>query len=124
MKILKKLFSFSGRATRMEYWLFQFEILVWSILLICLLGSFGEHNHTPTITLCLCLFFFCIIPNLAVTVRRLHDAGKSGLYLLWAILPYIGAFIVFLKIMSSSAPDNEWGPNPNNEKKQSEDVEL
>jgi uncharacterized membrane protein YhaH (DUF805 family) len=48
-----------------------------------------------------------------VTVRRLHDTGKSGWWMLINLIPLIG-FIVFLVFMfqDSQMGDNEYGPNP------------
>ncbi|HEX8209800.1 MAG TPA: DUF805 domain-containing protein [Longimicrobium sp.] len=53
------------------------------------------------------------IPGLSVTVRRLHDTGKSGWWMLINLIPLIG-FIVFLVFMfqDSQMGDNEYGPNP------------
>ena len=57
------------------------------------------------------LVFF--LPNLAVTVRRLHDVGRSGFWLLLVLVPVIGALIVlvFLLLESQREP-NKWGPLP------------
>jgi uncharacterized membrane protein YhaH (DUF805 family) len=57
------------------------------------------------------LAFF--LPNLAVTVRRLHDVGRSGFWLVVVFIPFIGALVllVFLLLDSQSEP-NKWGPLP------------
>ena len=53
------------------------------------------------------------IPSLAVTVRRLHDTGKSGWWLLIAFIPFIGAIVLLVFLVQDSHPGtNEWGPNP------------
>ncbi len=54
-----------------------------------------------------------LIPSLAVGVRRLHDTGRSGWWLLIALIPLIG-FIVLLVFMVSDSDSaaNEYGENP------------
>jgi hypothetical protein len=51
------------------------------------------------------------IPQLAVTVRRLHDSDKSGWWLLLVLIPYVGAFIIFIfTLLDSSSGFNRYGP--------------
>ena len=53
------------------------------------------------------------IPNIAITVRRLHDTGKSGWWYLLSLIPYIGPFILFiLLVLDSSEEENQWIVNP------------
>jgi len=53
-----------------------------------------------------------IIPSLAVTVRRLHDTGRSGWWWLISIVPF-GSIVLFVFTVLDSQPgDNQWGPNP------------
>lgn len=88
---IKSVFSqyatFSGRARRSEYWYFVLFTFLAGIVL-----SFIPFVNTiwP---------LFILLPTLAVSVRRLHDTGKSGWYLLLLILPtliYLGYIIYFL----------------------------
>ena len=54
-----------------------------------------------------------LIPGLAVGVRRLHDTGRSGWWLLLALIPIIGAIILIVYFAQDSQPEsNEYGPNP------------
>lgn len=54
-----------------------------------------------------------LIPGLSVSVRRLHDVGKSGWMLLIALIPLIGAIWLFVLLVTDSKPgENEYGPNP------------
>ena len=88
-----KAFDFSGRATVMEYWLVM--TAVWSLILFLLWGDavefWGfllERERPPLNPLYwdgILVFLLTIIPRLSLTVRRLHDSGKSGK---WAKLPY------------------------------------
>jgi uncharacterized membrane protein YhaH (DUF805 family) len=72
-----KFADFTGRARRSEYW--------WFYLFSQLVGSFTCGFGT----------LVCLIPMLAVTVRRLHDTNRSGW---WAFLPYI-LVVIFLAVM-------------------------
>ena len=53
------------------------------------------------------------IPNLAVSVRRLHDTGRSGFNLFWMFLPIIGTILLLVYFVTGSNPgDNAYGPEP------------
>ncbi len=57
--------------------------------------------------------FLIIIPSLSVTVRRLHDTGKSGLWVLLSLIPIIGAIVLLVFTVQDSVPsENEYGLNP------------
>jgi len=54
-----------------------------------------------------------LIPGLAVTVRRLHDVGKSGWMILIALIPIIGAiWLLVLMVTDSNPEENQYGLNP------------
>jgi uncharacterized membrane protein YhaH (DUF805 family) len=54
-----------------------------------------------------------LLPSLAVTIRRLHDAGYSGWLYLLTLVPYVGAIVVFVFTLLNSQPlDNRWGRAP------------
>ena len=54
-----------------------------------------------------------LIPSLAVTVRRLHDVGKSGWILLIGLIPIVGAiWLLILLLRDSEAGENKFGPDP------------
>ena len=55
---------------------------------------------------------FIIIPTYAVTVRRLHDTGKSGWWVFVSFIPFIGVLWHFITLVTDSGPDNQYGPNP------------
>ena len=88
-----KYVTFSGRASRSEYW--------WFALLSFIVGFIPVVNF---------LSILLILPGLAVAVRRLHDVGKSGWNLLWAIIPILGGlYLLWLYIQESEAGANKWG---------------
>ena len=55
------------------------------------------------------------LPNLAVSVRRLHDSGHSGWWLLISIVPLIGLIVVLVFTLQGSAPPNKWGHGPDDQ---------
>ena len=105
--------NFEGRARRSEYWYFFLFYLIISYGSVFLAGIID-----PTLSLVvsgiITLGFF--IPNLAVTVRRLHDTGKSGWWILIVLIPLIG-FIVYLVFMCTDGEpgSNQYGQNPKEE---------
>jgi len=53
------------------------------------------------------------LPGLALSVRRLHDIGKSGWTMLLPFIPFIGGIILLLFLVRDSEPgQNAYGPNP------------
>ena len=56
---------------------------------------------------------FIFIPSLALTVRRLHDIGCSGVVFLVIFVPFVGPFIFLILMIRDSQPGkNHYGPNP------------
>jgi len=114
--------TFSGRATRSEYWWSYLGIVVISMVLqiVALVGAFalGSLNEGLGLLFGLVGFaglFALLIPSLSVSVRRLHDTGKSGWMLLIILIPCIG-FILWLvwMIEDGQAHANAYGPVPTN----------
>jgi len=107
--VLKKYAVFSGRAGRTEYWMFVLFNFIFS-LAASLIGmlTFGIL-YIVSIVYGLAVF----IPSLAVGVRRLHDVGKSGWYLLIILIPIAGPIWFLVLMCTDSQPgDNQYGPNP------------
>ena len=116
LKVLKEHYAdFKGRARRNEYWmflLFQIIFAIAAIILDSLLGlSFSPLIPYGWIYLLFGLATF--LPGLAVTVRRLHDVGKSGWWYFISLIPLAGSIwlLVLLCTDSENGP-NKWGDNP------------
>ena len=113
--------TFSGRASRSEYWWGYLGLAVtstvlqifWVVGTIALL-DFGQIAAVPSL-IALVAALGLIIPSIAVNVRRLHDTGKSGWMLLIILIPCIG-FILWIVWMveDGQAHDNAYGPVPTN----------
>jgi uncharacterized membrane protein YhaH (DUF805 family) len=107
--------DFSGRSRRKEYWYFQLFNAIVMIFLGLFAVAFSDQGKPATIPFGLMFTygFVVFVPSLAVTIRRLHDIGKSGWWYLIAFVPLIGGLILFVFTLINSDPDrNEYGPNP------------
>lgn len=107
VKGLKNYTNFTGRARRKEYWFFilsQFIILVVLQILDNLIGT----NYIFYAIGVLALF----LPSIAVTVRRLHDTGRSGWWYWIALIPIVGAILLLVWLATETKQEaNQWG-NP------------
>lgn len=118
---LRKYFVFSGRARRSEFWYFRlFLVLVFAtVFLLVLFGGStartsdevqGEANGVAA--LFMLLWVAAIIPDLAASVRRLHDTDRSGLWMLIAFVP-LGGFVLFVFFcLEGTRGANRFGPDP------------
>lgn len=103
LKVIGKYADFSGRARRKEYWMFFLfnMIFAYGLQILALVAE------VPALLFLAVIYAFAVlIPSLAVGVRRMHDVGKSGWYLLIPIYSFI------LAVTDSDMSDNAYGPNP------------
>lgn len=114
---LKDLFSFKGRMRRLHYGLSIIAFYV-VIILIFVIGDVVEHSTRSSsifIIPGLILGFFALWFVLAARIKRCHDRGNSGWWLLYTCIPYVGAiFNLILLFGSGDEDENEYGPNPKN----------
>jgi uncharacterized membrane protein YhaH (DUF805 family) len=107
--------NFSGRARRSEYWYFTLFIFLVSAVLSGLNAAvFGTDAQMTIFTVIQSLFSLAtLIPSIAVTVRRLHDIGKSGWFYFLILIPVVGSIILLVWECKDSEPGtNVYGPNP------------
>jgi len=114
LAVLKKYAVFSGRARRKEYWFFVLFNIIISIVLAFVDNAIGTYDAQNEIGLLGGIYALAVlIPGIAVSVRRLHDTGRSGWWLLLVLIPVIGAIVVLIFMVLDSKPgENEYGPNP------------
>ncbi|MEO9952909.1 DUF805 domain-containing protein [Nonlabens sp.] len=106
--------NFTGRARRSEYWyfrLFNLIVLLFFFFIFILLGSVKEMRVVLLIIYIL-YAVATIIPSVAVTIRRLHDTGRSGWTFLLAFVPVASIIILIYLTEDSKYDANQWGPNP------------
>ena len=116
--------EFVGRSSLKEFWyfvLFKWLSLISLVLLSRLLMiPFMKSGNLDTLFLInkltkwsFIIAYLCILlPSLAITVRRLHDVGKTGLLVLLKIVPGLGTIVLFLfLVQEGSAAPNKYGPS-------------
>lgn len=121
LEVLKKYAEFNGRARRKEYWMFTlfncifyFAYCIVAMVAVAALGRNTEPAIAFAVFIPLWLYGLAVfIPSLAVTVRRLHDTGRSGFWFLISLVPFVGGIILLVFVCSDSQPGpNMFGPNP------------
>jgi uncharacterized membrane protein YhaH (DUF805 family) len=114
LEVLKKYAQFDGRARRKEYWMFALINLVITFVLITIDSLIGTFSPQAGIGLLSGLYALAVlIPSIAVSVRRLHDTGRSGWWLLIILIPIIGGIVYLIFMVLDSQPGvNQYGPNP------------
>ncbi|WP_406393638.1 DUF805 domain-containing protein [Streptomyces sp. NBC_00887] len=106
LNVLKNYAGFSGRARRKEYWMFA---LFHAIFIVVLAGiGVAIDTQIPYFIYFIALF----IPSLAVTVRRLHDTGRSGWWVLIGCVPFVNIALLVFTFLDSAPEANEYGANP------------
>ncbi|MET7522290.1 DUF805 domain-containing protein [Streptomyces sp. NPDC005248] len=108
LDVLKKYAVFSGRARRQEYWmymLFNYIAIIVAVVLDVVLGTL------PVIT---AIYVFAVLlPSLGVTIRRLHDTGRTGWWILFGIVPLAGPItLLVFDCLEGDRSENAYGPDP------------
>jgi len=112
--------DYSGRATRTEFWMY----VLWSY--IAVIAGFIAFDlivevtgsppsgviHIISAALFLLLLLATALAHLAVAVRRLHDIGISGWWLLLSLIPIVSLGILICFCIDSEVGENRFGPNP------------
>ena len=111
IKVLKQYGDFKTRSTIKEFWLFNlFSVLI--SLLLTLIDSSVDFKFGGNIGVLTALYSI-FIPSLSVSVRRLHDVGKSGWSILFIIIPIVGIIWLLALFCRDTMPErNKWGENP------------
>lgn len=127
MDSLKDWRNFSTRATRKEYGSFTLLMLLIDLIagiMLAICASFSQDVLVAFLFLYVALQLLLLVPQLAVTVRRMHDIGLSGWYLFVLLIAlFFGnivseefsglimlAALIFLLCVPSTS-DNQWGLN-------------
>ena len=111
--LFRKYFEFRGRASRAEYW--WFVVFGVSVNVAAAVAGIRPLSYLVTALL--------VVPQMAVTVRRLHDTNRSGWWILLYVAGWIpgvgfwvglmpGLVMLWFMIQKGDASDNRYGPNP------------
>jgi uncharacterized membrane protein YhaH (DUF805 family) len=108
--------EFSGRSRRLEYWVFLLIHTVILLVLCLAIGVFGLMKHPLVGAFCAFLaaayFLAALIPSLAAAVRRLHDTGRSGWWVLLGLIPIVDIALLVLLALDTSPSATRYGPDP------------
>ncbi|MCF6204224.1 MAG: DUF805 domain-containing protein [Methylococcaceae bacterium] len=117
LDVLKKYAVFSGRAQRKEYWMFFLFNTIIALVLGFIDGVIGTFDFETGLGLLGGIYTLAVLlPGIAVSVRRLHDTDRSGWWLFIALIPIIGAIIIFVFMVLDSKPErNQYGEYPKKE---------
>jgi uncharacterized membrane protein YhaH (DUF805 family) len=110
--------QFNGRACRSEYWYWILAVVLVSVVLTLIEGALlapalGFEPFSPDAgqPLRWLLVLIIILPLLSVSVRRLHDVGRSGWWLFLQVVPIIGGLVLlWWYIQAGDETANEYGP--------------
>jgi uncharacterized membrane protein YhaH (DUF805 family) len=112
--VVKKYAVFSGRARRKEFWMFiLFSWLLGIVVNILdkIIGTDYSNNTGGLLSSLVSLAL--LLPTLAVAARRLHDTGRSALWLFLIFAIIIGwIFLLVWYIQEGNSGDNQYGPDP------------
>ncbi|MFC4740292.1 DUF805 domain-containing protein [Flavobacterium ponti] len=114
--VLNNYANFEGRARRKEYWSYLLVyFLIFLPIYVLTIGSivsesavFGSLGGILMVIFALGMF----IPNLAVSVRRLHDVNKSGWTLLLGLIPFVSLYLLYLYFSEGTNGPNDYGNDP------------
>lgn len=123
LDVFRKYAVFSGRSRRNEYWSFMLINTIIALVYIGMLffGAYissGDESVFNGIQMITNVLYYgygiaSLVPGLAVTIRRLHDIGKSGWWYLIGLIPFVGSIVLIVFFCKDSEPgSNEYGPNP------------
>ena len=107
--------NFNGRARRSEYWYYTlFTIIVELVLTVIQKLTSGVPVVGLIVNILIVIIGLALfIPGLALCFRRLHDTGRSGIWILIGLIPLIGEIILIVFFVQDSQPgDNKYGANP------------
>ncbi|HWA62032.1 MAG TPA: DUF805 domain-containing protein, partial [Caulobacteraceae bacterium] len=118
--LLNLLFGFQGRMPRSAYG--SARIASYLVFMIVLFGSYrlamaNRHDVSVVLGLALCVFFVSLVwiwTSLAMQVKRWHDRGKSGVWVLVSLVPLVGPFWMFVELvfLDGVRGPNAFGPDP------------
>ena len=95
--------TFSGRSSRSAYWwfsLFNALVVVAALVVDAALRTGGVFYVLTVLGI--------VVPNIALTVRRLHDTGHSGWWLLVSLVPLVGPIVLLVITLRGSEGPNQW----------------
>ncbi|WP_207344358.1 DUF805 domain-containing protein [Arthrobacter sp. E3] len=108
-RFFKHYATFSGRSSRSDFWWVQLFMVLVSTAAIIFVSVTSDLGALAILSGLVGLGYFLflagtLLPSLALVVRRLHDANLSAGLLALALIPYVGALIIFILLLLPSSP--------------------
>ena len=107
--------DYKSRSRRSEYWFWVLFVFLVDVVLSIIGYVLASVTGVASLSNLLSGIFGLVILifSLPLAVRRLHDIGKSGWFLLLALIPLVGAIIlIYFYVQDSQREQNQWGPSP------------
>ena len=98
--------AFEGRSRRKEFWYF----MLFFVLSFFVAGLVDSLIGLPILTGI--AFLGLIIPSISVSVRRLHDTGRSGWWYLLSLVPIVSLVLLVFFVLDGESETNRFGANP------------
>ena len=108
------LFGFRGRITRRTFWLAQLALMsVNSVFVAQVVGGPEARFHNEAVQVFPIVGALTLLSSIAVTVKRLHDFGMTGLFALGVLLPFVNVGVtLWAGIVPSEPGRNSYGSEP------------
>lgn len=106
IQALKNYAAFEGRARRKEFWYF----ILFFMLSFIVAGLVDSLIGLPILSAI--AFLGLIIPSISVSVRRLHDTGRSGWWYLLSLVPIVSLVLIVFFVLDGESETNRFGANP------------
>jgi len=105
--VTKNYANFSGRLGLAGFWWFVLVNFIVELVLLILVVAV----HPIFLVLYIGYALAVIVPSIAAGIRRLHDTGKSGWFLLISLIPFVGGIILLVLFAQKGQPgENQYGP--------------
>ena len=109
ISVLKNYAKFDGRARRREFWMFT----LFNIIVSAVINILATQVSSAFGILGLVYMLAVLVPSIAVGIRRMHDIGKSGWWLLISFVPLIGGiWLLVLAVTKGDSGSNAYGADP------------
>ena len=115
--VLSKYATFAGRASRAEFWRWVVVFVLFTLITRMIDGAlfassihesfYGDDARRPLTSI---IILALLLPNIALAVRRLHDIGRSGWWLLLMVIPLVGPLVLlYWYVQPSEDRPNQFG---------------
>lgn len=108
-------FSYQGRLNRKPYFFRSLLIIFLETICYIIFDFVWKDDLLSLILLLISIFVFilCVIADVLLDIRRLHDVNKSGWFVLLTLIPAITPFFyLYLFLMPGTDGNNQYGKNP------------